>query len=65
MIVVPCLANPGVPPPPVVAIRSKVYLTASAVNGCPLWNLTPRRRVKRQVFGGRSVHDVASTGTIP
>src|SRR5262252_7932083 len=30
---------------------STVNFTSSAVSGSPLWNLTPRRRVKRHVVG--------------
>ena len=45
--------------------RSKLNLTASALNGVPSWNLTSRRNVKRHFFAsdGSTLHSVARPGT--
>ena len=43
---------------------SKVYLTSSAVNSPPSWNLTPRRRWKTYVVGFGVSHRSARAGTI-
>ena len=43
--------------------RFKVNSTLSALNGVPSWNVTPFRRVKRQVVLLTGRHDSASAGT--
>jgi hypothetical protein len=41
-----------------------VYTTSSAVNGSPLWNVTPWRRVKSIVVSSTCFHEVAKAGLI-
>src|SRR6218665_1519231 len=44
--------------------RAQVNTTSSAPNASPLWNFTPRRRLKRQTMGVVIFQDSASAGSI-
>jgi hypothetical protein len=47
-----------------LTMSSTAATTASAVNGSPLWKVTPWRSLKRQVVGSGLVQLSASSGTI-
>ncbi len=42
--------------------RIRLKRTASALNGVPSWNFTPRRSLSTRVFGSGVSHDSASPG---
>ena len=48
--------------PATVGSRSSVYLTSSASNALPSWNVTPSRSVSSHVTSSTTVQDVASAG---